>query len=76
MPGASFGGRGGSMHANYRGGGGGASFGGGRGGFGGNMSNFKTVKCKYFDSGKPCPYQNKCSYAHGNDELRANPTNF
>jgi len=34
------------------------------------------VKCKYFDSGKPCPYQNKCSYAHGNEELRTNPTNF
>lgn len=36
-------------------------------------SNFKTVKCKFFESPKGCPYKERCSFAHGDQELRANP---
>jgi hypothetical protein len=48
---------------------------------GGGANNFKTVKCKFYADGiyylilsfigKICPYQNKCTFAHGEEELRA-----
>jgi hypothetical protein len=30
----------------------------------------KTELCRYFSSRKPCPFGDKCSYAHGDRELR------
>jgi len=39
----------------------------------------KTELCKTYQLGLPCPYGNKCSFAHGTDELRAKvlvPTNY
>jgi len=52
-------------------------------GFNGGQVNFKTVKCKFFDNGtvsfntynvcigKTCPYGNKCTFAHGDEDLKA-----
>ena len=34
-----------------------------------NASNFKTIRCKYFDQGA-CKNGDKCSFAHGDSELR------
>ena len=33
-------------------------------------SNFKTQLCKYWLQEGKCQYKQKCSYAHGEDELR------
>lgn len=35
-----------------------------------NASNFKTIRCKYFDQGA-CKNGDKCSFAHGDSELRS-----
>lgn len=32
--------------------------------------NYKTVKCRHFDFHGQCRYGDKCSYAHGDHELR------
>jgi hypothetical protein len=35
------------------------------------MNNkYKTMICRYWDSGNPCPLKQNCHYAHGFDELR------
>ena len=35
------------------------------------MNNkYKTMLCRYWDSGNPCPLKEKCHYAHGFGELR------
>jgi len=34
------------------------------------ISNYKTMKCKYFEKGL-CKYSNNCGFAHGNHELRS-----
>ena len=71
MQGGSSYGRGGNNMYNSNGRGGRGGYDNSRGGFnGGQMSNYKTIKCKYYESGKNCPYQNKCSYAHGQEDLR------
>ena len=33
-------------------------------------NNYKTVKCKYFDSEGQCKFGKNCSFAHGLDQLR------
>ena len=38
----------------------------------GSSQNFKTVACKYFESGN-CKYGDNCTYAHGNTELKPKP---
>ena len=35
-----------------------------------NISNFKTQLCKNWIREGQCRYENKCSYAHGEHELR------
>ena len=41
-------------------------------GFGSNAteSKFKTVKCRNFEQFGSCNYGDKCSYAHGDQDLR------
>lgn len=39
-----------------------------------NSSNFKTIRCKYFDQGA-CKNGDKCSFAHGDSELRTDHVN-
>ena len=34
-----------------------------------SKANYKTELCKYFMQGS-CPYEGKCSFAHGQAELR------
>jgi hypothetical protein len=34
-----------------------------------NKANYKTELCKYFLQ-NACPYEGKCSFAHGQAELR------
>ena len=50
-----------------------------------NMMNYKIAICKNWEKDKTCRYGSKCSFAHGNEELRkkednlknlANPTAF
>ena len=46
----------------------------------GSYSNYKTVRCKFFDQCKSfcyvialekvCPYGDRCSFAHGQEDLR------
>ena len=44
----------------------------------GSYSNYKTVRCKFFDQGnylftslgKNCPYGDRCSFAHGTEDIR------
>lgn len=36
----------------------------------GANQKYKTVKCKYFDQYGQCKYGDKCSFAHGDQELR------
>lgn len=51
---------------------------GGRGGYGGQggvyqgggNQNFKTVKCKFFEQHGSCKFGDKCSFAHGDEDLR------
>lgn len=33
------------------------------------INNYKTVICKYWEQGK-CKYQQNCSFAHGDSEIR------
>lgn len=35
-----------------------------------NMLNYKIAICKNWEKDKTCRYGNKCSFAHGNEELR------
>jgi len=37
------------------------------------INNYKTVVCKYWEQGK-CKYQQKCSFAHGDCEIRNQDT--
>lgn len=39
------------------------------------LHNYKTVMCKYWEQGK-CKYQQKCSFAHGDPEMRNPESNF
>jgi hypothetical protein len=41
--------------------------------FGVNPTNYKRDICKYYESGRQCPYQNRCSFAHGNNDIRTQP---
>ena len=34
-------------------------------------ANFKTMKCRHFERHGECKYGDKCSYAHGDADLRA-----
>jgi len=54
-----------------------SSMGGGQGYSGGSTmgsnptpSNYKTIKCKYFEQGY-CKYNQSCSFAHGDTDIRA-----
>jgi len=31
---------------------------------------YKTVMCKNFLSGTPCPFGKNCNYAHGEEQLK------
>jgi hypothetical protein len=33
-------------------------------------NNYKTVRCKYFDTEGHCKFGKNCTYAHGDPELR------
>jgi hypothetical protein len=33
-------------------------------------SNYKTVKCRHYEQYGSCKYGDKCSYAHGDEDLR------
>ena len=45
--------------------------------FGVNPANYKRDMCKYYESGRQCPYQARCSFAHGNSDIRMqSPMNF
>ena len=35
-----------------------------------SASNYKTVKCRHFELNGHCRYGDKCSYAHGDADLR------
>lgn len=39
-----------------------------------NPNNYKTVKCKYYESGQ-CRYGDNCSFAHGGVDLRTQQSN-
>ena len=41
----------------------------------GMPSNFKTIKCKYYDLGQ-CKYGDKCNFAHGVTEVRMTVISF
>lgn len=44
--------------------------------FGVNPANYKRDICKYYESGRQCPYQNRCSFAHGNNDIRTQTAPF
>ena len=35
-----------------------------------NIKNYKIAKCKNWEQDKTCRYGNKCTFAHGDEELR------
>lgn len=35
-----------------------------------NSMVYKTVECKFYKQNKPCPYKERCTFAHGEQELR------
>lgn len=39
------------------------------------LHNYKTVICKYWEQGK-CKFASKCSFAHGDPEMRNPESNF
>ena len=39
-----------------------------------NIMNYKIVKCKNYEKDGKCKYGDRCSYAHGDEELRAKGT--
>ena len=41
-----------------------------------NMMNYKIAICKNWEKDKTCRYGNKCSFAHGNEELRKKEDNM
>ena len=41
-----------------------------------NMLNYKIAICKNWEKDKTCRYGNKCSFAHGNEELRKKEDNM
>jgi hypothetical protein len=38
-------------------------------------ANFKTMKCRHFERHGECKYGDKCSYAHGDADLRSGQQN-
>lgn len=38
-----------------------------------NPNKYKTMLCKHFETNKGCSFGDKCQFAHGAAELRANP---
>ena len=41
-----------------------------------SMLNYKIAICKNWEKDKTCRYGNKCSFAHGNEELRKKEDNM
>ena len=41
-----------------------------------NAINFKIAKCKNWEKDQTCRYGNKCSFAHGDEELRKKEDNI
>jgi hypothetical protein len=35
-----------------------------------NIKNYKIAKCKNWEQDKTCRYGNKCTFAHGDEEIR------
>ena len=41
-----------------------------------NIINYKIVKCKNWEKDRTCKYGDRCTFAHGDDELRNKNENF
>ena len=41
-----------------------------------NNTKYKTILCKHFNTPQGCSYGEKCQFAHGNNELRINSTQY
>ena len=41
-----------------------------------NNAKYKTILCKHFNTPQGCSYGGKCQFAHGNNELRINSTQY
>jgi len=35
-----------------------------------DYSKFKTKMCRHYLMGLPCPFEDRCAFAHGNDQIR------